>query len=166
MSTKRARGECDARACHERATQQVASFYPGEEAGIYCAYHAMDERSRQQAAKISTYGQAQKWVQTGRVLQQDPCAMGYLGQMMGSGQQQMLCGQQPQYYQPGQMPQQQMVTYGGGACVPMAGACGPMMGGFAASAPIPIPGAGYLPVATAMPAHMQQHGVPVAFRWQ
>jgi hypothetical protein len=156
--------------------------YKDGSAGYFCRLHAESARLDLDRLRLDTYEKTDSWVQKGLMLQKDPCAMGYMSHMLGGVSQQMLCGQpqQPQYYQPGQlmqrqMPQQQMVTYGGGACGPMAGpmvtyggggACGPMMGGFAASAPIPIPGAGYLPVATAMPAHMQQHGVPVAFRWQ
>lgn len=197
MSTKRDRGECDARGCHERASHRVASFYPGEEAGHYCGFHKADEESRQHAAKISTYGQAQKWVQTGRALQQDPQAMGYIGHMMHGQQQQQIQYyqpgqqqqqqqqqmQQPQYYQPGQrMPQMQLMDYNGGACGPMMGgrypqampqqmqygACAPMggptMGGFAPSAPIPIPGAGYVPMASPVHGAAMHAAVPVA-RW-
>ena len=157
MSTKADRGECDARGCHQRATERVASFHPGDDALRFCKYHLVDEMNRRQSAQISTYGKAQKWVDTGRALQHDPCAMGYLGHMMDGGPPMIAYGQQPQtqYYQPGQrMPQQQQqITQYYTPCAPTDAGFGghAAFGGFAGQFGAP-PCAG-VPMATPIAGH-------------
>ena len=169
MSTKADRGECDARGCHQRATERVASFYPGDEALRFCNYHAVDEKNRQQSAQISTYGKAQKWVDTGRALQHDPCAMGYLGHMMDGAPPMIKYGQPSyptQYYTPGQrMPQQhqQQITqyYTPAQCAPTPADAG--FGGHAAFGPFGAPFGGPQCARVPMATPIAGHGAPAAF---